>query len=97
MSAYQALVPITFTAHRVSAYKDAQCVCSGLPAAIRAIIHSIALLLSLRDVDAVQPDLGVAYVDGVAIYDAGLACDVGVGSRSLASMQGTMAPWTANA
>ena len=37
-----------------------------------------------------QPDLGVAYVDGVAIYDAGLACDVGVGSRSLASMQGTM-------
>ena len=30
-------------------------------------------------VDAVKPDLGFAYVDGVAINDTGLACDVGVG------------------
>ena len=26
-----------------------------------------------------EPDLGFAYVDGVAINDTGLACDVGVG------------------
>ena len=32
-----------------------------------------------RGVDAVEPDLGVTYVDGVAINDAGLACDIGVG------------------
>ena len=36
-------------------------------------------LLHLRGVDAVEPDLGFAYVDGVAINDTGLASDVGVG------------------
>ena len=28
-----------------------------------------------------EPDLGFAYVDGVAINDTGLACDVGVGGK----------------
>ena len=81
---YQALVSVIgfpVTAHRISAYEDAQCVCSGLPAAIRATIHSIALLLSLRGVDAVKPDLSFAYVEGVAVNDTGLACDVGVGGK----------------
>jgi len=27
----------------------------------------------------VEPDLGFAYMDGVAINDTGFACDVGVG------------------
>ena len=36
-------------------------------------------LLHLRRVDAVEPDLGFAYVDGVAINDTGLASDIGVG------------------
>ena len=36
-------------------------------------------LLHLRGVDAVEPDLGFAYVDGVAINDTGLASDIGVG------------------
>jgi hypothetical protein len=30
-------------------------------------------------VDAVKPDLGFAYVDGVAVDDAGFASDIGVG------------------
>ncbi len=30
-------------------------------------------------VDAVEPDLGFAYVDGVAVDDAGFASDIGVG------------------
>jgi hypothetical protein len=64
---------IFFKAARGSAFEDAQCVCSRLSAAIRAIIHSIALLLSLRGVDAVEPDLGFAYADGVAINDTGFA------------------------
>ena len=44
-------------------------------------------LLSLRGVDAVGPDLGVAYVDGVgyvdgvAVNDTGFACDVGVSRK----------------
>jgi len=50
---------------------------NGFAAAIWATIHSIALLLSLRGVDAVEPDLGLVDVDCVAINDAGLACDVG--------------------
>ena len=36
-------------------------------------------LLHFRSVDAVEPDLGFAYVDGVAINDTGLASDIGVG------------------
>ena len=36
-------------------------------------------LLHLRRVDAVEPDFGFAYVDGVAVDYAGLARDVGVG------------------
>ena len=38
-------------------------------------------LLHLRGIYAVEPDLGFAYVDGVTVNDAGLACDVGVGGK----------------
>jgi hypothetical protein len=38
-------------------------------------------LLHLRRVDAVEPDLGFAYVDGVTVNDAGFACDVGHRNR----------------
>ena len=36
-------------------------------------------LLHFRGVDTVEPNLGFFYVDGVAVDDAGFACDVGVG------------------
>lgn len=36
-------------------------------------------LLHLRGIYAVKPDLGFAYVDGVAVNDTGLASDVGKG------------------
>jgi len=45
------------------------------------IIHSIALLLSLRGVDAVEPDLGVAYMDCVTVNNAGFACYIGHHNR----------------
>ena len=40
-----------------------------------------ASLLHLRRVYAVEPDLSIAYVDGVTVNDTGRASDVGVGSR----------------
>ena len=38
--------------------------------------HPIALLLSLRGIYAVQPNLGVAYVNGIAVNYTGLAGDI---------------------
>ena len=69
----------TLAADRSNAFEDAQCVFRGFFAAIRATIHSIALLLCLRCVDAVEPDLCLAYVDGIAVNDTGFASDIGVG------------------
>ena len=42
-------------------------------------LASFASLLHFGGVDAVEPDLGFANVDGVAVNDAGLASDVGKG------------------
>ena len=36
-------------------------------------------LPALRGIDAVEPDLAIANVDGVAVDDARLACEIGVG------------------
>ena len=69
--------PAREEAHRNNAYEDAQCVCRGFFAAIRATIHSIALLLSLRGVYAVEPDLSFTYMEGVTVNDTGFAYDVG--------------------
>ena len=51
------------------------------PRSDKGTIHSIALLLGLRGVDAVEPDLGLVDVDGVAVYNAGLAGDICMGGE----------------
>jgi len=44
-----------------------------------AAVGLLAGLLHLRGIYAVEPDLGVGDMDGVAVNDAGFAGDVGVG------------------
>ena len=49
------------------------------PAKLLLALAGRASLPHLRGVDAVEPDLGVADLEGVAVDDAGFAGDVGVG------------------
>jgi len=52
---------------------------SQLTAHLLLALTGATALLHLRGIYAVEPDLGVGDMDGVAINDTGLACDVGVG------------------
>ena len=79
---YEAFVSVPFvalTGYFLALNEPLKGLLSQLTAHLLLALTGAASLLHLRGVDAVEPDLGFVYVDGVAVDDAGFASDVGVG------------------
>ena len=68
-----AIISFSFAAHRLGTNKVAQCFCRGHTAAVFSAVLPVTLLLRLRCIYAVQPDLCIADPDSVPINDTGLS------------------------